>query len=285
MNVPRFTPCSSHNFPNKFLLLEGSACHTPPIAAELRIFTRVSARLKYACFVEDGLDPSRRGWTGCTGGQAGVGLWSARLKPSSLALVSGCLVRFVLAREGRGVVGLAFFSPAREGRGVVGLAFFSPAREGRGVVGLARFSPAREGRGVVALVRLLPQASEGRGAALALASVLAFVILKRLVPKLATEFMEIQLQLNPMSGPVRSGPVRTLDSFISWIVADLADQDDSWLRRGTRGESGRAWTTGGEPPGTEAGWREPGTGTEGELALRLDFRAGRAFRLRLPRNL
>ena len=141
MNVPRFTPCSSHNFPNKFLLLEGSACHTPPIAAELRIFTRVSARLKYACFVEDGLDPSRRGWTGCTGGQAGVGLWSARLKPSSLALVSGCLVRFV---------------------------------------------PAREGRGVVALVRL-SQASEGRGAALALASVLAFVILKRLVPKLATE--------------------------------------------------------------------------------------------------
>ena len=172
MNVPRFTPCSSHNFPNKFLLLEGSACHTPPIAAELRIFTRVSARLKYACFVEDGLDPSRRGWTGCTGGQAGVGLWSARLKPSSLALVSGCLVRFVLAREGRGVVGLAFFSPAREGRGVVGL---------------ARFSPAREGRGVIALVRL-SQASEGRGAALALASVLAFVILKqRLVPKLATE--------------------------------------------------------------------------------------------------
>ena len=203
MNVPRFTPCSSHNFPNKFLLLEGSACHTPPIAAELRIFTRVSARLKYACFVEDGLDPSRRGWTGCTGGQAGVGLWSARLKPSSLALVSGCLVRFVPAREGRGVValvvrfpparegrgvvGLARFSPAREGRGVVGLAFFSPAREGRGVVALARFSPAREGRGVIALVRL-SQASEGRGAALALASVLAFVILKqRLVPKLATE--------------------------------------------------------------------------------------------------
>ena len=202
MNVPRFTPCSSHNFPNKFLLLEGSACHTPPIAAELRIFTRVSARLKYACFVEDGLDPSRRGWTGCTGGQAGVGLWSARLKPSSLALVSGCLVRFVLAREGRGVVGLAFFSPAREGRGVVGLAFFSPAREGRGVVALARFSPAREGRSVVSLARFSParegrgvialvrlsQASEGRGAALALASVLAFVILKqRLVPKLATE--------------------------------------------------------------------------------------------------
>ena len=172
MNVPRFTPCSSHNFPNKFLLLEGSACHTPPIAAELRIFTRVSARLKYACFVEDGLDPSRRGWTGCTGGQAGVGLWSARLKPSSLALVSGCLVRFVPAREGRGVVALVVRPP--------------PAREGRGV-GLARFSPAREGRGVIALVRL-SQASEGRGAALALASVLAFVILKqRLVPKLATE--------------------------------------------------------------------------------------------------
>jgi len=172
MNVPRFTPCSSHNFPNKFLLLEGSACHTPPIAAELRISTRVSARLKYACFVEDGLDPSRRGWTGCTGGQAGVGLWSARLKPSSLALVSGCLVRFV---------------PAREGRGVVALVRFPPAREGRSVVSLARFSPAREGRGVIALVRL-SQASEGRGAALALASVLAFVILKqRLVPKLATE--------------------------------------------------------------------------------------------------
>ena len=110
-----------------------------------------------------------------------------------------------------------------------------------------------------------------------------------------------------MTGPVWSGPVRPVRSgsgpdrpdrtgpdrtrsgpdigFISWIVADLADQADSWLRRGTRGESGRAWTTGGEPPGTEAGWREPGTGTEGELALRLDFRAGRAFRLRLPRNL
>jgi len=163
MNVPRFTPCSSHNFPNKFLLLEGSACHTPPIAAELRIFTRVSARLKYACFVEDGLDPSRRGWTGCTGGQAGVGLWSARLKPSSLALVSGCLVRFVPAREGRGVVGLAFFSPAREGRGVVALVRFSPAREGRGA---ALASPAR---------------------VLHRGFVLASVILKWLVPKLATE--------------------------------------------------------------------------------------------------
>ena len=165
MNVPRFTPCSSHNFTNIFLLLEGSACHTPPIAAELRISTRVSARLKYACFVEDGLDPSRRGWTGCTGGQAGVGLWSARLKPSSLALVSGCLVRF----EGRGVVGLAFFSPAREGRVV--LVRFSTAREGRGVVALVCFSSAREDRE-------LSQAGEGRGAALALASVLAFVILK-----------------------------------------------------------------------------------------------------------
>ena len=196
MNVPRFTPCSSHNFTNIFLLLEGSACHTPPIAAELRISTRVSARLKYACFVEDGLDPSRRGWTGCTGctgGQAGVGLWSARLKPSSLALVSGCLVvRFFPAREGR-------FSPTREGRGAslvfparegcgVSLVRFSPAREGRGA-SLVFFSPAREGRGVVALVRFCP-AREGRGAALASPSqgfVLASVILKWLVPKLATE--------------------------------------------------------------------------------------------------
>ena len=199
MNVPRFTPCSSHNFTNIFLLLEGSACHTPPIAAELRISTRVSARLKYACFVEDGLDPSRRGWTGCTGGQAGVGLWSARLKPSSLALVSGCLVvRFFPAREGRGV-SLVRFSPTREGRGAslvfparegcgVSLVRFSPAREGRGA-SLVFFSPAREGRGVVALVRFCP-AREGRGAALASPSqgfVLASVILKWLVPKLATE--------------------------------------------------------------------------------------------------
>ena len=176
MNVPRFTPCSSHNFTNIFLLLEGSACHTPPIAAELRISTRVSARLKYACFVEDGLDPSRRGWTGCTGctgGQAGVGLWSARLKPSSLALVSGCLVvRFFPAREGRGV-SLVRFSPTREGRGA-SLVFFSPAREGRGVVALVRFCPAREGRGAA-----LASPSQG--------FVLASVILKWLVPKLATE--------------------------------------------------------------------------------------------------
>ena len=206
MNVPRFTPCSSHNFTNIFLLLEGSACHTPPIAAELRISTRASARLKYACFVEDGLGPSRRGWTGCTGGQAGVGLWSARLKPSSLALVSGCLVRFFPARGSRGVAldsALRFLFPgprclvrfsslARAGRGVA-LVRFSPARESRGVVALVRLSPAREGRGVVALVRFSP-AREGRGAALASPArvlhrgfVLASVILKWLVPKLGTE--------------------------------------------------------------------------------------------------
>ena len=85
------------------------------------------------------------------------------------------------------------FSPARESRGVVALVRLSPAREDRGVVALVRFSPAREGRGVVALVRFSP-AREGRGAALASPArvlhrgfVLASVILKWLVPKLATE--------------------------------------------------------------------------------------------------